>query len=75
MCISSQHHFRHHFSSLRSTVVGVFTPWKLENATNQGGFFLETEEVNGSSLMSDWTWRMKARDDGKAGCETREFLA
>ena len=56
-------------------MVGVFTPWKLENATNQGGFFLETEEVNGSSLMSDWTWRMKARDDGKAGCETREFLA
>ena len=68
---SSHRQFRDNFGSLRSTSVGIVTPWKLENATNQavflfGGWFeggsclfvAETEEVNESSLMSDWTWRM-----------------
>ena len=65
--VSSHRQFRDNFGSLRSTSVGIVTPWKLENATNQavflfgGGsclFVAETEEVNESSLMSDWTWRI-----------------
>lgn len=52
MCFSFQLHFRHYTGNLNSTIVRVFTPWKLANATNQGvGFFLGH---HGGLALIDW---------------------
>lgn len=37
--VSCQLHVPRHCGSLKSAVVGIFTPWKLANPTNQSFYF------------------------------------
>lgn len=58
VCLSSQFHVQwHHVDSRKSVVVGVFTPQKVANATDQGFLPLKSQVINMGQHATAQRWK------------------